>query len=271
MPNPFLCNAADNSCLSGTGFNPGVSTWGQDTNANGNCTNYAAYRLANNGATELSGTGDASTWKARVQAQFGASAVNGTASVGSIAWWASTSSNPSGHVGYVEQVNGNTIYTSESIWNLGSRRRVLSLGQSTWPDAFLHIGDASPATRFAVAVQANTGDLYTYTSDGGSRHVTLGMMAGTSPSITTLADGRYAVAVQANTGDLYTYTSDGGSAHIMLGMMGGTSPSIAAYDGGYAVAVQANTGDLYTYISDGGSAHVTLGMMNGTSPSIGPY
>jgi len=36
---------------------------------------------------------------------------------------------------------------------------------------------------YAVAVQANTGDLYTYTSDGASRHVTLGMMNGTSPSI----------------------------------------------------------------------------------------
>ena len=36
---------------------------------------------------------------------------------------------------------------------------------------------------YAVALQANTGNLYTYTSDGNFRHVTLGMMDGTSPTL----------------------------------------------------------------------------------------
>ena len=83
-----------------------------------------------------------------------------------------------------------------------------------------------PRTAGAAALQANTGDLYTYTSDGGSAHITLGMMRGTSPSITALPNGGYAVAMQANTGDLYTYTNDGSSQHVPLGMMSGTSPSI---------------------------------------------
>ncbi|HST47341.1 CHAP domain-containing protein [Jatrophihabitans sp.] len=140
-PSPFGCDASDNSCVSGTGFNPEVSTWGQDTNPIGNCTNYAAFRLANNGASQLSGSGDAATWKARVQSQFGASAANGTPSVGSIAWWWTGSPSDPGHIGYVEQVSGDTIYTTESIWNTGSRRRVLTRGQSAWPDGFLHILD----------------------------------------------------------------------------------------------------------------------------------
>jgi len=79
---------------------------------------------------------------------------------------------------------------------------------------------------FEVAIQANTGDLYTYNSNGTSQHVTLGMMAGTSPSIAPLSNASFEVAIQANTGDLYTYNSTGTSQHVTLDMKARTSPSL---------------------------------------------
>jgi surface antigen len=144
-PSPFSCNANNNSCVAGTGFDPTVSYWGQATNPKGNCTNYAAYRLSNNGATKLTGSGNAITWKDRVIAQFGAAAVNTTPTVGSIAWWGG-SSYPDGHVAYVEAVQGNTIHLTDSSYNMGSSRRILTSGQAGYPHYFLHIKDAPSAS-----------------------------------------------------------------------------------------------------------------------------
>jgi Papain family cysteine protease len=75
-----------------------------------------------------------------------------------------------------------------------------------------------------VAFQANTGNLWT-TGPVGTRDLGLGMMAGTSPSI-TVARGGDTVAFQANTGNLWTTGPDGTHDHG-LGMMVGTSPSLA--------------------------------------------
>src|SRR5580765_621420 len=107
VPTPFACNRSDNGCLSQTGFNPMKSFWGQDTNPKGNCTNYAAYRLQRNGATSLRGSGNAISWRSRVQNQFGPKAVNLKPRVGSIAWWGS-SVGAAGHVAYVERVSGSS-------------------------------------------------------------------------------------------------------------------------------------------------------------------
>jgi|GEM_PF-1161307 len=141
VPNPFPCDSASNACVAHTGFLPTNAYWGQFTNSKGNCTNYAAYRLQTNGAPRLSGSGDAISWRQRVINQYGAGAVNGTPAVGSIAWWG-TKAGPSGHVAYVEKVEGSTIYISESVWDYGSRRRVLTPGTAAYPDAFLHMKDA---------------------------------------------------------------------------------------------------------------------------------
>jgi hypothetical protein len=45
------------------------------------------------------------------------------------------------------------------------------------------VGPALSGGGYEIAFQANTGDLYTYSSATGSAHITLGMKAGTSPSI----------------------------------------------------------------------------------------
>ncbi len=127
-------------------------------------------------------------------------------------------------------------------------------------------GPTAPVGPFQVAFEANTGSLWTWGSDG-THNTALGMMSGTSPSITALAGGGYQVAFEANTGSLWTMGSDG-THNTALGMMSGTSPSITALaGGGYQVAFEANTGSLWTMGSDG-THNTALGMMSGTSPSM---
>jgi len=126
-----------------------------------------------------------------------------------------------------------------------------------------------------MAFQANnTGNLWTVGSGGGSDNHGdwgLGMKAGTSPAITSLARGGYEMAFQANTGNLITIGTAGNKAWN-LGMMAGTSPAITGLlGGGYEVAFQANTGSLWTIGSGAGSdtpGDWNLGMKGGTSPSI---
>jgi hypothetical protein len=120
-----------------------------------------------------------------------------------------------------------------------------------------------------VAFQANNATLWTYSTASGYFNTTLGMKAGTSPSISQRPDGSYSIAFQASDGKLWTYSSSSGYFNTTLGMMAGTSPSIAARsDGGYVVAFQANNGTLWTYSTASGYFNTTLGMKAGTSPSI---
>ena len=75
--------------------------------------------------------------------------------------------------------------------------------------------------------------------------MSLGMMAGTSPSIIALPGGGWEAAFQANTGHLWVVGTDN-RGDMGLGMMNGTSPSIAALPGGgWEAAFQANTGNLW--------------------------
>lgn len=119
---------------------------------------------------------------------------------------------------------------------------------------------------YSLAFQANTSSLWTVGQNGHGAW-NLGLMEGTSPSITTLASGATEVAFQANTGSLWTVGSDGHGAWN-LGMMPGTSPAIARLaGGGYEVAFQANTGSLWT-AGSAGTRNWGLGMAPGTSPTI---
>ncbi|MGQ0826148.1 MAG: hypothetical protein ACT4OX_14145 [Actinomycetota bacterium] len=124
----------------------------------------------------------------------------------------------------------------------------------------------SPLAR-AGAFQANTTELWT-TGSRGTVNTQLGMMPGTSPSITTLSGGGYQVAFQANTGELWT-TGSRGTHNLGLGMMPNTSPSITALaEGRYEIAFQANTGALWA----GGARACSfgLGMQRDTSPALAP-
>jgi hypothetical protein len=117
-----------------------------------------------------------------------------------------------------------------------------------------------------TAFQANTTRLWV-TGTAGAGDTGLGMMPGTSPSITKLTGSGYQVAFQANTSRLWV-TGTAGTGDTGLGMMPGTSPSISKLaGGGYQVAFQANTGRLWVFGS-AGTWDTGLGMMAGTSPSI---
>jgi hypothetical protein len=87
----------------------------------------------------------------------------------------------------------------------------------------------TPAARAAnlpyeVAFQANTGSLWT---DGGvgTGNQGLGMLAGTSPSITRYNTAGYETAFQGGNGDLWAQGSNGGG-DLGLGMMPGTCPAL---------------------------------------------
>jgi hypothetical protein len=138
-------------------------------------------------------------------------------------------------------------------------------GSTVSPSCATAVGALPPPTPYEVAFQSSSGDLWTV--GASDTNWGLPVMAGTSPSITTLSGGGYEVAFQATSGDLWTVGS-GGETNWDLGMMAGTSPAITGLsNGGYEVAFQANTGSLWTV---GSSAHGAwnLGMMAGTSPAI---
>src|SRR5262249_16541788 len=87
---PYLCTAYS-ACSSsgysdgGYGAASGTSYWGMDPGHN--CTNYAAYRLVQNGvdASYLQGQGNAWEWAGQAQAH--GVTVNSTPAVGAIAYW----------------------------------------------------------------------------------------------------------------------------------------------------------------------------------------
>ena len=150
VPKSFECNAVGsknpNSCIAGTGFRPNKTRyWGASLNSRGNCTNYAAFRLSRNGAKKVTGLGDAWTWRKQVVAQRGRKAVNRTPAVGAIAWWGKGQGRgEDGHVAYVERFAGKKIWISESSWDRGSRRLILTPKSTNfrYPTAFLHVRDA---------------------------------------------------------------------------------------------------------------------------------
>lgn len=160
-PSSFTCGAGgkivpDNSCVQGTGFNPKNSYWGQYKNSVGNCTDYVAYRLSRNGASNFlkPGEGSARYWKGLAEAAR--IPVNRTPAVGSVAWFqpGQRGISSAGHIAYVEKVanGGKTIYLSESHFPApeygfsgGSRRIIVKSGDRYWPSFFLHVRDQPSA------------------------------------------------------------------------------------------------------------------------------
>lgn len=241
-----------------------------------NCTNYAAYRLIKAGVPNLNfpaGQGDAYNWS-NIATQRGY-LTDKSPRVGDIAWFGKNALPGMywGHVAYVESIDlaAGKVRVSEDN----------SDGDFQWRDyyirdvtGFIHLSSsgatATTSSNFSTAFEANTNNLWNIDGSGGG-DLRLGMMPGTSPSITRLATGGYQLAFQANTGSLWT-TGAAGTKDWGLGMMKGTSPAIAGLQGGgFEVAFQANTGNLW-YVGQGGGSIVRgdrgLGMKSGTSPAI---
>jgi hypothetical protein len=122
---------------------------------------------------------------------------------------------------------------------------------------------------FKAVFQDNDNVLAGYSSSGSSFTTTLGMMAGTSPSVAQLTDGTYEAAFEANNDVLALSHLGGGTLGTTLGMDAGTSPAIAALpNGGWIVAFQDNANKLYLYDSKGDKVNTDLGMAPGTNPAL---
>ena len=119
-PAGWACYSAYNqNCISQFGYTGG-SPWGYPVDAWGNnCTNYATFRLAQNGAANPGNLGNAIDWDNNVSAKLGAGKVNQTPAIGSIAQW---NTGTYGHVAYVDWVSsdGNEIAVSESSYHLST-------------------------------------------------------------------------------------------------------------------------------------------------------
>lgn len=140
------------------------------------------------------------------------------------------------------------------------------------PTAVASTDQALTTGAYEIAYQGyNDGDLWE-TGQLWSGNTHLGMMAGTSPSITVLNGGGREAAMQDNTGILRV-TGDQTTGPTPLGMWPGTSPSIAGLiGGGYLVAFEAaGTANLWFYGGLKGAetwGDMHYGMAPGTSPSI---
>ena len=100
----------------------------------------------------------------------------------------------------------------------------------------------SPASGYQIAFQANTTSMWTAGSLG-TQDLLLGMMPGTSPSITKV-NGGYQIAFMANTGSLWTAGALG-TRDLGLGMKAGTNPSIVAVNGGAGYQIDFQAGNAH--------------------------
>jgi surface antigen len=259
------------ACVSYTGYT-GQQPWGYPVDANGhNCTNYVTYRLWQNGVQNPGNLGDAKDWDESATT-YGIP-VNDVPAVGAVAVWEAYSGPAlaDGHVAYVEAVTSTYIDISEDNYGGTTMRKRFYVGQSGWPDHFIHFADLSTTPSatptYEAAFQSNTGNLYLYDKSGVATNTALGMESGTSPAVTVFADGNYETTFQDNQGNLWVYGS-AGTTDTQLGMMATSSPSIDVLSGsGYETAFQSTQGQLWAYGS-AGSVNTTLGMMPTTSPAI---
>ena len=171
-----LCQATESyGCVSGSGYNASVDNNGQwpgnhygltpggqmasqnpGTQDWHNCTLYAAFRLQQNGVSNIGNLGNASNWASAAPAGD----VNQTPSVGAIAQWNGygTGGAQFGHVAYVENVTSSYITISEDNYVPSNAQYFpggytaayrINYGSPDWPDNFIHF-----------AVSGSTGSNY---------------------------------------------------------------------------------------------------------------
>ncbi len=138
------CSSGGYACTNG-GYG-GAEPWGYYTSFGSvdgagrrhNCTSYAAFRAAQNGARKPSWYDNANGWDDKARAA-GYPAVDGNAAVGAIAQW---NSGDAGHVAYVEAVDAGGITITDDNYGTNVTRRVrIARGSPGWPDNFLHFAD----------------------------------------------------------------------------------------------------------------------------------
>jgi hypothetical protein len=152
-----LANASQTDCLSsGYACTPGYTganasgtwawnyygaNWAKTANGYHNCTLYAAWRLQQNGLAD-----PGHSWGYAVQWAASIGGGNHTPAVGSIAWWGKEAGGGSGHVAYVEQVSGSSVYVrADNYPGSSTANGYTSAGwiPASSVDLFLHPHDAN--------------------------------------------------------------------------------------------------------------------------------
>lgn len=138
-----LCSQAGYGCVAGTGYT-GQSRWGANYGAAGhNCTSYVSFRLAQQGVAQpWRPMGDGGRWDDNGAKHV---PVDDRPAVGAVAQWDGRSRyapGPSGHVAFVEVVDGDTIEVTDDSHGGGTRRVRITRGSAYWPSHFVHIHDA---------------------------------------------------------------------------------------------------------------------------------
>ncbi|MDF1602434.1 CHAP domain-containing protein [Nocardioides sp. YIM 152315] len=122
-----------------------------------NCTNYAAYRMVQNGmpnARPWSGGGNATYWGTSVPGL-----TDGNPSAGAVAWWKANQgpAGSAGHVAYVEQVvSADEIIISQDSWRGDFSWARVTRSSGNWPSGFIHFTDLTVQNTAAPVI---TGDL----------------------------------------------------------------------------------------------------------------
>lgn len=120
-----------------------------------------------------------------------------------------------------------------------------------------------------MAFQANTNQLFVFSTGTGAGNTEFGMAANTSPSVTTLGSGEWITAFQSNGNQLWIRRGNTENGNTGFGMAPGTSPSIAPFaNGEWVIAFQSNGNQLWTRRSNTAFENTGLGMAAGTSPSV---
>jgi hypothetical protein len=122
----------------------------------------------------------------------------------------------------------------------------------------------------AIAIQANTGVLWRWTTPNVAQNLHIALKPGTTPSIAGLAAGGYEIAYQGADGSVHVYSSiTNVASSLHLGMNASTSPAIAALrSGGFAVAIESVNNNLWTWTSGVGAQDLSTALRAATRPSI---
>jgi surface antigen len=138
-----LCSRADYGCVAETGYH-GQSRWGANWFRTGhNCTSYVSYRLSQLGVEQpWRPMGDGGAWDDGA-VRHGVP-VDDAPAAGAVAVWeprSRMSPGGSGHVAYVERVDGDTIEITDDSTGGGTRRLRIGRGSAYWPSHFVHLRD----------------------------------------------------------------------------------------------------------------------------------
>ena len=261
-----LCGpSASYSCDTGGYSGQSTSWWGSyygagqaSRNSYGyhNCTLYAAYRIAQNGAPNPGWHANASGWA--TEAASHGTLVNQTPAVEAVAQWNAN------HVAYVEAVTSSYIEVTDDNYKLNTTDRFrIATGSAAWPDNFIHFHDVfRPSNTFGWQSMSYLGT-DTLTGGQGLRANQYIMSQNGEFALALTGNGNLAEFGSSKPGELWnnnvysgslTYDSGGLDLQFdgnLVDYNGNGSPLWATGTSGRDDLVLQNDGNLVMYNSSG--------------------